>query len=256
MKGVIFYPGVFLLSVDIEKASPFEYPILKILSGSENPSGAGVLCEALSLQGITISEAGIGRALRNFRNKGLLERVGFQGHRITGAGVARLAELEETRQKAETLKQMLNQTGSLKGYSVLDILIARKAIESEAASQAAVRALPEDISRLENIVSAQYEEMGRNEDYSNLSSSFHHEILRIARVPLLETLYGLIGLSVQWQGFFIGTFKMYNQPVNKSHEKIVTAIKSKDPEKASLYMGRHLDDVIKNARRLFLGEDE
>ena len=241
------------MSSDLKKGSPYEYPILKILSVAEHPSGAGVLCEALSRQGITISEAGIGRALRDFRNEGFLERVGFQGHRITTDGMARLKDLEEARHKADALKQLLNQTGSMKDYSVLDILIARKAIEVEAAAQAAIRATLEDVSRLEEIIKAQYERMDRNEDYTTLSSSFHIEILRIAAVPLLQMLYEFIGLSVQWHGFFIGTFKMYNQPLNKSHEKIVDAIRARDPEKASLAMNRHLDDVIKNAKKLFLG---
>lgn len=239
------------MSDDLQKVG-LEYLILKILSVAAHPLGAGILCDALSRQGINISEAGIGRALRNFRNRGFLERIGFRGHQITTDGMDRLRELEEARHKADALKQLLDQTGSLRDYSVLDVLIARKAIEVEAAAQAAMRATPKDVSRLEEIVKAQYEGMDKDEDYTALSSGFHSEILRIAAAPLLQTLYEFIGLSIQWHGFFIGTFKIYNQPLNKSHEKIVDAIRAKDPEKASLAMNRHLEDVIKNAKKLFL----
>ena len=77
-------------------------------------------------------------------------------------------------------------------------------------------------------------------------------ILKMARSSILSNLYDLIGLSVQWQDFFIGTFKMYNQPVNVSHEKVLQAIKDRDPERASMLMGKHLTDVVDNAKKLYL----
>ena len=45
---------------------------------------------------------------------------------------------------------------------------------------------------------------------------------------------------------------MYNQPVNVSHEKVLQAIKDHDPDKAALLMGKHLTDVISNAKKLRL----
>ena len=76
--------------------------------------------------------------------------------------------------------------------------------------------------------------------------------MKMARSSILSNLYDLIGLSVQWQDFFIGTFKMYNQPVNVSHDKVLQAIKDRDPERASMLMGKHLTDVVDNAKKLYL----
>ncbi len=235
-----------------EKTIPQEYPILKVMSEQTFPMGAGALREVLHDQGISISEAGIGRILRELRRHDLLERVGFQGHTITERGLNRLNDLEKIRVAGKTLRDFLLQNNSLEDKNILDILIARRALEREAAAQAALRATPADIRDLENIIRAQYEGMEKNEDYADLSTAFHRKILQVARSPLLQTLYEFIGLSVQWQGFFIGTFKMYNQPLNVSHEKILSAIKERDPEKASLAMSRHLGDVISNAQSLFL----
>lgn len=225
-----------------------EYPLLNIMDASQSPLGACALVEMLEEIGIKISEAGIGRALRQFRQKGLLERKGFQGHVITEAGKTRLLELSKTRKMGETLQELMPQP--LEDRNVLDILIARRALEREAAYQAALNATPEDIARLEDIIRAQYLGMERNESYSDLSTGFHREIMSIARAPLLKSLYELIGLSVQWQDFFIGTFKLYNQPLNASHEKIFHAIRDHNPEKAAHLMGMHLSDVINYASQL------
>ena len=58
-------------------------------------------------------------------------------------------------------------------------------------------------------------------------------------------MYEFIGLSVEWQIFFIETFKVYDTPLNVSHENILKAIKE-DPRKAADLMEEHLTDVIEN----------
>ncbi len=239
------------MSVLQEKTNPLEYHVLNMMQKATAPLGAGAIGEMLQEHCMTVSEAGIGRALRLFRNQGLLSRVGFQGHVITENGSLRLRELENTRQFGDTLKQLLS-AGPMKDFSVTDILVARRALEREAAFQAAINASPEEICQLEKIISEQYEEMQNNESYADISTAFHRKIMEISHAPVLKKLYELIGLSVQWQDFFIGTFKMYNQPLNVSHEKIFCAIKEHDPHKAANLMHEHLTDVIDNAKKLCL----
>lgn len=234
-----------------ENVNPLEFPILHMMRDAGSPLGAGAIGEVLESQGISISEAGIGRALRSFRQRGLLERRGFQGHVITDTGIERLADLEAAKRYGETLKKLMEK-GLTQNYNVVDILTARRALEREAAYLAALKATPEDIAELENIVKAQYSGMEKNENYADHSAAFHKTIMKMARSSILSNLYDLIGLSVQWQDFFIGTFKMYNQPVNVSHEKVLQAIKDRDPERASMLMGKHLTDVVDNAKNLYL----
>lgn len=235
-----------------EHNAPLEYPILQIMNERTEPLGAGTLAEMLRDGGTVVSEAGIGRVLRDLRNRNLLSRIGFQGHAITDAGRERLRDLEVVRLAGKTLRDFLMQNDALRGHNMKDILVARRALEREAAAQAAIHATEGEIAELETIVRAQYEGMEKNEDYADLSTAFHKKILEVARCPLIKTLYEFIGLSVQWQGFFIGTFKMYNQPLNRSHEKILNAIRDRDPERASHLMSLHLGDVISNAEKLFL----
>lgn len=225
-----------------------EYLILDIMETSQEPIGAGGLYEFLKKQGVIISEAGIGRILRDLRQKYLLERIGFRGHMITDKGRTRIMELRESKKMGEMLRELIPNNNS--EFKVINILIARRALEREAAYQAALNATPQDIRRLENIVMAQYAGMEKNESYSDLSTGFHREIINIARAPLLKNLYEFIGLSVKWQDFFIGTFKLYKHPLNTSHEMILNAIKEHDSEKAAKLMGLHLSDVINYAQQL------
>ena len=223
---------------------------LMVLEAAESatvPLGAGSVSIMLRDRGIMISEAGAGRILRSLRERGFLQKVGFKGHVATLEGTQKLSSLRTARQAAETLDLLMESSGNLKGHSLTDILTARKAIEREAAMQAALKATPEDIARLEEIIGQQYREMERKSYYADISADFHHEIIRIARMPLLKMMYEFIGLSVEWQIFFIETFRIYDTPLNVSHENILKAIKEGDPRKAADLMEEHLMDVIENA---------
>lgn len=236
---------------NLKNESSVEYFVLKIMNESDGPLGAGAVGEKLAEQNISISEAGIGRFLRTLRQGGLLDRVGYQGHVISESGKNRLIKLEESRNVGEALKLMLSQTGPLKDHNLVDILIARRALEREAAYQAALNATEKEIANLEKIVYSQYQEMEKNKGYAELSSSFHQEIIKISHVPILRILYDFLGLTVQLQDFFIDTFKMFKEPLNVSHEKVFFAIRDRAPERAADLMGEHLTVVINNAKKLY-----
>ena len=93
-----------------ENVNPLEFPILHMMREAETPMGAGAIAEILERQGIVISEAGIGRALRSFRQRGMLERKGFQGHVITDKGIERLANLEATKKYGATMKKLMENS--------------------------------------------------------------------------------------------------------------------------------------------------
>ena len=221
--------------------------ILETAEASNVPVGAGTVSVMLRKKGVNLSEAGAGRILRSLREKGLMTKVGFQGHVTTKEGTKKLSVLRNARQTAENLDNLLKNSGNLKGHSVTDIVTVRKAIEREAAMHAALKATPGDIARLEKIIEQQYREMERRSYYADISTEFHREIIRIARVPLLKIMYEFIGLSVEWHNFFIETFRISDTPLNITHEKIMEAIKKGDPREAADLMEAHLNDVIESA---------
>jgi len=235
----------------LKSKNDLQYWILEFFDQQTLPKGAGTVLEELRGEGLQLSEAGIGRELRVLRTQGLLEKVGKQGHLITPSGKDRLHVLEGEKNLKDFFAGILGQPELMGGGNLIDLLIARKALEREAAYQATINASEEELLAIERIIKKQYEGMRKNQDYSEFSAQFHREVFKAAKVPLLETLYNFIGISTKWQNFFIGTFKIYNTPLNISHEKIVEAMKRREPELAAATMAAHLDDVIANAKKLF-----
>lgn len=224
--------------------------VLAAIKDLDSPLGAGNLREILMTNGIVISEAGIGRLLRDLRVSGYLSKIGFQGHVITDEGLQYLNELNESKQLNESLRNLMNQSGPLHGFSLADVLIARRALEREAAFQAALNASDEDIARLEEIVQQQSCDLNKNEKYANLSTSFHAELINISGVPLLKQLYEFIGLSLQWQKKIIGAVnKIYAKPLKVTHQNVLNAIKEREPEKAARLIGEHLTYIMVGTKK-------
>lgn len=226
------------------------YWILSFLEETGAPQGAGLLLEEIRQQDVSISEATVGRMLRTLRTQGLLERVSNLGHRVTPQGREHLAKLRNERRLGATLRDVLSESerGGIEG--LVEVLIARRALEREAVIQATLNASEAELDELENIIRTQYEMMERGEDYAVMSGNFHRAIIRMSHVALLETMYNFIGMSTTWQSFFIGMFMMYDIPANLEHEKIFKAMRARDPEEAARIMSMHLDDVIRNARKI------
>jgi GntR family L-lactate dehydrogenase operon transcriptional regulator len=225
--------------------------ILSCLAVSSSPVGAGFLLEKTRRKGIDVSEATIGRTLRALRSKGLLERIGNQGHRITESGKDILEKLQKENRLESVFKTFLSEFVEKTDLdNLVGVLTARKALEREAVIQATLNATDEELSEIGNIVALQYKMMKLGEDYAEASGNFHRSIFRISHVPFLETVYNFIGMSTSWQRVFVGMFTMFGAPANVDHEKILGAMKAREPLAAAELMAYHIDDVIRNAKKI------
>lgn len=229
-----------------------EYSILEKIAIEDMPIGAVTIHEKLEKNAFSLSETAVSRLLRAYRKNGYLERIKNQGHILTDMGRERLRQLASERALYKTFRELAGPENGNDGESILGILISRRAIEVEAAYRAARNATDEDLGQMASIIRTQYAEMEKGEDYSDASASFHKAILYAAKIPMLVTLYNFIGLSNQWQNFFVGTFKIYNTPINVSHEAIYKALKERCPSEAAGLMADHMDKVIENAGKLIL----
>lgn len=231
-----------------------EFRILEFLAEQTNPQGAGTVLEGIRNKGIHFSEATIGRVLRELRIRGFLEKLTRQGHIITSLGEKYLCRLEGERELRNFIRRIPGEQTLQNGVNLVDVLIARKALEREATYQATLNATEDELLELEKIVQSQYEDLDKNVncvDISVNSTNFHAAIFKASKISLLETLYEIIGISSRWQKFFVDTFKFYHTPLNVSHERILAAMKSRDAALAAKAMSDHLDDLIANAKKLF-----
>ena len=88
-----------------EKNAEMEYILLRTVADAGIPVGAGYLADTLQSTGkSTLSEATIGRYLRQFEQRGYLKSEKYdgrsRGRAMSEAGLAYLRELEVSRQQA------------------------------------------------------------------------------------------------------------------------------------------------------------
>ncbi len=126
---------------------------------------------------------------------------------------------------------------------LIDIFSLRKIIEPEVAQRASENAAPEEIVELEEILKEQKREVGRGINPIRTDSDFHQCLARIARNRVLERLLlALFDLLRQ-------TRETYLQPKERKrrslqgHQKILSALKRRNPAAARQAMRQHLEEI-------------
>ena len=126
---------------------------------------------------------------------------------------------------------------------LIDIFSLRKIIEPEVAQRASENATPEEIVELEEILKEQKKEVARGTNPIRTDYDFHHCLSRIARNRVLERLlFALDDLLRQ-------TRERYLQPEERKrrslqgHQKILSAIKKRNPAAARQAMRQHLEEI-------------
>ena len=126
----------------------------------------------------------------------------------------------------------------------LDVIEVRKCMESWTAYYAAQRALPEDILRMEEIVSGMERNLEGLLPSENLDANFHIIIARathnIVWLHLMQSLFDAMKEFQQsvWRAVYI-TGEDHHQ-LYRHHRSIFEAIKAKDAEAAREAMTMHL----------------
>lgn len=126
----------------------------------------------------------------------------------------------------------------------LEIMEFRKGIEIEAARLAALRANEEDIDRIEELLNKMEECNDNIKQYSKYDIEYHVSIAYASGNSMYKKIMDIIQhlLMSKLQDFMI---KNGNTNSLFYHQKIMQAIKKRDPELAGHFMDDHLSSVIK-----------
>ncbi len=126
---------------------------------------------------------------------------------------------------------------------IAELLDVRKMIEPALAARAAVRATLEETARLEDILRRQQEKMLQGESTVDEDSEFHYLIAHAAKNSVvrsvLDVLMGLLRetrtRSLQTDGRPQRSFA--------GHQRILAAIKRRDPDAAERAVRRHVEEI-------------
>jgi DNA-binding FadR family transcriptional regulator len=122
---------------------------LTLIRESERPVGSSRLAEAFNESGIHVAEATAGRFLRSLDKQGLtLIPRPKQGRVVTELGQQRLEELRAALRAQENGANLVRAASTNDLSELLDILVVRRAVESEGARLAAENASDEDLEEI------------------------------------------------------------------------------------------------------------
>ncbi|ASA21460.1 FCD domain-containing protein [Paenibacillus donghaensis] len=227
-----------------------ELELLKELDLANMPVGASTLVYSLGKK-YNLSQATIGRKLMELDVEGYTVLKGRKGRLLTAKGSQRVSFLEkELLQKNvnSRLLQVLNHAGEA---ALLDVLVARRALEREIASLAAVRASSADLKLMEDSIELQLQMLSRGEIPYEEDREFHKLLALAARNQVL-----LHAVELVWQtsrDFEETAFirRSVGSALAVDHQRILAAVASRSPEAAEAAMVDHINQMIEDVKRYY-----
>ena len=222
-----------------------EYRALQIIANSVSPVGSGYLSREMGKGGAaSVSEATAGRILNRFDQKGLTAKQGFQGRLLTDEGIAKLKDLESREMKIRQGEDFFNLLESHSKERLIDILIARKAIERELARLAAIHATAEEIKAMWEVQKFQSETFSQNLGAAEQDVQFHRLIAIASRNPVLRSAIEMIRQDGQLTPILEYIRKKVQSVIAHDHAQIILAIERREPELAEGRMVKHIESII------------
>ncbi|MEJ8306312.1 FCD domain-containing protein [Saccharibacillus sacchari] len=229
-----------------------EYVMLEQLSESDSPLGATTLVLTLGKE-FALSQASIGRKLMEFDLLGYTENKGKKGRMIAEEGRKRLGELERQLNQYQGNARLLEALNDDDEKSLLDLLIARRAMERETAALAASNASSEQTGQLWDSILEQEKVLHEGGIPVAEDREFHRRIAQIADNRIL-----LHALELVWsEGAGLPATAMIRKSVGRElvvdHRRIVRCIESGSPDEAADAMVAHIDQMIEDVKLYFEG---
>lgn len=237
---------MIFLSSDTEN---YKIEILSFLEQSSEPVGSGLLRQLFLSKGFELSEATIGRLLRQMDQAQWTLRIGFQGRTITDAGRAMLAEMKTLRKRQIFSNQFIETLELTKIDDLVDILVARKAIERELARLAALNASAEEVQLLLAMVKEQEQYEVKERMSAEHDVKFHKLLAKASKNKVLAAAMELIGYDAQLSPILERIRTEVEGELVNDHSEIVRAIEERNPDKAEVAMISHVDSLISDVKK-------
>lgn len=179
----------------------------------------------------TVSRPSVREALNLLASSGLV--MSYQGG---GTVVQSLVEISSVNPLSELIRIQQDRA--------LDVIEVRKSMESWTVYYAAERALPDDIRRMDEIITAMERNLQLKQPFEDLDANLHILIARsthnIVWLHLMQSLFDAMKEFQQtvWRAVYLT--QEDHQLLFEHHKAIVEAIKNKDTQAAREAMKNHL----------------
>jgi len=230
-----------------ETGSDVEFLVLEYLDQATGPIGCGQLADYLRQRGHPISEATVGRLLRDLDLKELTTRAGFRGRSLTHTGTARLEDLRRRRTLEAYSSELVDALHFHRVEELIQVLVARRAIEREATRLAAVEATPADVQELADLVE-QHEKADDPRVLAYIDMAFHRKLAETSRNRVLQAVTQLVHQEAELVPIPDAVAVTMQQTLAGDHRKVLSAIQNSDPEAAEQAMMQHIDSIIRTVK--------
>lgn len=155
------------------------YLLLRFIADKDEPAGSWVLREDL-LSFVLTAVQPPGRYLNELDYREYTVQKSNQGRVLTPIGQAHLEELEERLERTR-MQEKLSKAMKVTEYGeLIELLYVRRALETEAARQAAISARAEDIAVLMRSVEDHRDTVEQNRDPTEPALEFHAVVADIS----------------------------------------------------------------------------
>ncbi|GBF34777.1 transcriptional regulator [Desulfocucumis palustris] len=233
-----------------------EFEILSILEEAGEPLGSGQLSQLLNERGLEVSEATVGRILSEMDRKQLTIKLGFQGRVISAGGRDKLQEFRSARHRQKYGNRFIETLKTKKKEDLIDILVARRAIERELARLAALHATDMEISLLEAVLREQEQYTAQKQMTAEQDVRFHRLVAIAAKNRVLAAALDLIRHDGQLSPILEYIRTQVGGKLAVGHGKVLKAIKERDPDEAERAMMEHIESLIADVQKYWSSQED
>lgn len=209
--------------------------IRRIVEGDLAP-GTLLPTEAELVREFSVGKSAVREAVRIVSTKGLVEVVQGSGMRVT------------PRQRWNLIDPELVSVVGGSIVSIVHLMELRLALEPSIAAHAAIRATPEQLEQLATLVEESANHLDDTEGIVRRDMDFHDLLADAADNPLYAIVLGSVSeLQVELRRKVVLTELGRDHGI-EYHERILAALRDRDPERARAQMIEHLKSVATDLR--------
>ena len=226
-----------------------QFITLDVIADYKKPVGSGTVSMELARRDKSLSEATAGRILRSLDRRGYTEKVGFQGRIVTSKGLDMLKKHRSYRLREEQLEKLLESSRVNGKKDLIDILVARRAIEREIAGLAAENISKSDIDEITDNIKKHSIKCKSNLSGAEEDKEFHILLSNIAQNRVLQTALKFIINEGEVSPILEFIRKEVGSTLIADHKDILSTLKSGSSRKAEDAMSRHINNLIADVNK-------
>jgi len=228
---------------------------LQTLGRASEPIGAGSLARSLREMGSPVSMATAGRTLWELDEKGYVEKISNKGRILSAKGQEYLEKLEAEGKNNTLAQELLEELYMRTPRDLLDILVARRAIERETARLATLKATKEDLEQIRAFAEILDGKREQVPSISVIDRMFHEAIAQAGKNSILIATLKLVRQDVHIQHAFAFIRRQEGSSLGGDHMPIYNAIAARDPDAAEKAMLQHIDNIVRDVEHYCSQDD-